>query len=75
MELNNAMGAKLLLQRGWKRSGGINPSQNAPEGATMDRGGQDGPAEKIAKLKGLLDVGGITQEEFDKKKDELLAQM
>ena len=28
----------------------------------MDRGGQDGPAEKIAKLKGLLDVGGITQE-------------
>ena len=28
--------------------------------------------EKIKKLKGLLDIGAISQEEFDKKKKELL---
>lgn len=30
--------------------------------------------EKLTKLKGLLDVGAITQEEFDEKKKELLNQ-
>ena len=29
-------------------------------------------ADEIMKLKGLLDAGAITQEEFDKKKKELL---
>ena len=32
-------------------------------------------AEKIADLKGLLDAGAITQDEFDTKKTELLAKM
>jgi hypothetical protein len=93
VEFNNGLGAKMLLQRGWKRSGLPNPNavalvtgvvmgSAAPVGATMQRadgkvypGNEDGPAEKIAKLKGLLDSGILTQEEFDKKKTDLLAQM
>ena len=34
-----------------------------------------GPAAKIMELKGLLDAGVITQEDFDKKKAELLGSM
>ena len=30
------------------------------------------PAEEVMKLKNLLDMGVLTQEEFDKKKKELL---
>ena len=30
------------------------------------------PLDKIKKLKGLLDIGAITQEEFDAKKKQLL---
>merc|ERR1712216_737436 len=33
------------------------------------------PAEKIGQLKGLLDAGAISQEEFDAKKNDLLAQI
>jgi membrane protease subunit (stomatin/prohibitin family) len=33
------------------------------------------PFAKIKQLKGLLDAGAITQEEFDKKKEELLKQI
>lgn len=33
------------------------------------------PAEKIQSLKQLLDVGAITQDEFDLKKNQLLASM
>ena len=33
------------------------------------------PVEQIADLKGLLDAGAITQDEFDTKKTELLAKM
>lgn len=33
---------------------------------------QEDPFEKVKKLKELLDIGAITQEEFDKKKNELL---
>jgi hypothetical protein len=53
----------------------------APAGATMQRADGkvypdvEGPAEKLIKLKGLLDSGIITQEEFDKKKTDLLEQM
>jgi membrane protease subunit (stomatin/prohibitin family) len=35
----------------------------------------DDPATKLKKVKGLLDQGLITQEEFDAKKKEILAQM
>ena len=36
---------------------------------------EDGPTQKIMKLKNLLDAGAITQSEFDKKKAELLLQI
>ena len=36
---------------------------------------QQGPAAKIMELKGLLDAGAITQEEFDQKKANLLGSM
>jgi len=35
----------------------------------------DDPAEKIKKLKELLDIGAITQEDYNKKKDEYLKNM
>jgi hypothetical protein len=35
----------------------------------------EGPAEKLVKLKKLLDAGVVTQGDFDQKKVELLAQM
>jgi hypothetical protein len=97
MELNNGLGAKMLLQRGWKRSGLPNPNAAAtcigvvapmvvvapvigvvaPVGATMQRNKViptegESPAEKIASLKKLLDIGAINQEEFDQKKGALL---
>lgn len=92
MEFNNGLGAKLFLQRGWKRSGLPNPNNAAPivagvvapVGAAMQRENFSGnkvvpadesPIEKIAGLKKLLDMGALTQEEFDQKKGALLAQM
>ena len=45
-----------------------------PGTQTMERSG-DGPLEKIEKLKGLLDIGALTQEEFDEKKAALMAQV
>jgi len=33
------------------------------------------PGEKLVKLKELLDIGAVTQEEFDSKKKELLSRM
>jgi len=60
----------------------------APTAASMTRGltvaattaqvvpsASEGPAEKLVKLKKLLDAGVLTQEDFDQKKGELLAQM
>ena len=40
--------------------------KNAPAAAAIS------PAEEVMKLKNLLDMGVLTQEEFDKKKKELL---
>jgi membrane protease subunit (stomatin/prohibitin family) len=48
--------------------GGV-AQQTATQPATDD------PAVKLKKLKGLLDQGLITQEEFDAKKKEILSQM
>lgn len=39
-----------------------------------DFGGQNSPANEILKYKQLLDMGAITQSEFDKKKKQLLEQ-
>jgi hypothetical protein len=36
---------------------------------------EDGPAEKIMKLKGLLDAGAISQQAYDEKTEKLLAAM
>jgi hypothetical protein len=95
MEIHHAGGHKMLLQRGWKRSGTANPNSaapiaqgvavaaaHAPGAIQMDRLGaepllpaEETPTEKILGLKKLLDAGALTQEEFDKKKTELLGQM
>ena len=48
----------------------IQMEMNKPQTATASS-----PADEIRKLKGLLDDGIINQEEFDKKKSELLAKM
>ena len=47
-------------------SGIMNPSQNTVNATKVD------PYEEIKKLKTLLDEGIITEEEFNKKKKELL---
>jgi hypothetical protein len=41
----------------------------------LARTAEKSAAEKILDLKGLLDAGAITQDEFDTKKSELLVQM
>ena len=46
----------------------FNPSQN-------QQPTNDNPVEKIKQLKEMLDIGAITQEEFDAKKKEILSKM
>lgn len=48
-----------------------NQSSNEPISATQSSPASD-PLDEIKKLKGLLDIGAITQEEFDAKKKQLL---
>ncbi len=48
-----------------------NPSSNATQTATQSFPDTD-PLDEIKKLKGLLDIGAITPEEFDAKKKQLL---
>ncbi len=46
----------------------FNPSQNQQPTNVN-------PVEKIKQLKEMLDIGAITQEEFDAKKKEILSKM
>ena len=48
----------------------IEEIKNAPVGGTVIQ--QSTAADEVMKLKQLLDMGVISQEEFDKKKNELL---
>ena len=45
---------------------------NKPEEASSESGNSGDSANEIMKFKCLLDLGAITQEEFDAKKKELL---
>lgn len=47
-------------------------TQPVPGAVTM---GVEDPSQKIMKLKELLDAGALTQDEFDKKKAEILKKM
>ena len=47
-----------------------NQLSNEPISATQSSPAD--PLDEIKKLKGLLDIGAITQEEFDAKKKQLL---
>ncbi len=53
------------LQQSWQ---GTVPQQ----GATPQQGGRPDAAEELKKFKELLDMGAITQEEYDEKKKQLL---
>jgi hypothetical protein len=50
-------------------------AQVVPSALPVVASASEGPAEKLVKLKKLLDAGVVTQEDFDQKKGELLAQM
>ena len=47
----------------------------APGSVQMAIAEKKSPGEKLVKLKELLDIGAVTQEEFDSKKKELLSRM
>ena len=47
---------------------GFNPTQNQQHK-------NERPVTKIKQLKEMLDIGAITQEEFDAKKKEILSKM
>lgn len=50
----------------------FNPSQNQQPAQSA---ANDNPVEKIKQLKEMLDIGAITQEDFDAKKKEILSKM
>ena len=49
----------------------------AMQGGQQQGGGQQGPSpmDKLKKLKELLDLGALSQEEYDAKKDKLLGEI
>ncbi|MCB1145444.1 MAG: SPFH domain-containing protein [Leptospiraceae bacterium] len=55
--------------------GGMMGGMNNMGGQQQQQPAGDDPAAKLTKLKGLLDGGLISQEEFDKKKAEILANL
>lgn len=61
---------------GFASGGKESPSENAENPITEDRKPQEKPAvSELLDYKKLLDSGIITQEEFDKKKEELLKKL
>ena len=61
--------ALLLIFRIWEEIGTIYDTRTLSTETTVD------PVAKLTKLKKTLDAGLITQDEFDKKKADILASM
>ena len=85
MFIANPDEARALIQdakakyTGTNAGGGANVTMISPGGTAIPQmsaaAAEKSPAEKIADLKGLLDMGAIDQGEYDAKKRELLNQM
>ena len=55
-----------------KKESLISKGKNKLNGLVKKKENKEDPYEKIKKLKELLDMGAITQDEYDEKKKELL---
>jgi membrane protease subunit (stomatin/prohibitin family) len=74
--LGAGVGMGMMIPRMLQESMGRSPDPGqSPEGGQTDAEKGGDPFEKIKQLKGLLDMGAITEEEYNAKKAELLASI
>ena len=75
MGLGLELGKKLTQTVNGEESASATPAPEAPQVKTEDLGSDDPLLRRLTQLKLLLSEGVITQEDYDKKKQELLDQL